>query len=135
MQKKFPITSSLWLSLIHIFLTKHIGELDAKIKEKQSEIDHVLSSKKEKILAAVAKLKKFSKNFDIRRLAAVTGADKKNFYIICFWMTARDAKKFKAEIESDPNVICLDVYKRQGVDEIEIKSEYCRQPSIILYKS
>ena len=88
-------------------LTKHIGELDAKIKEKQSEIDHVLSSKKEKILAAVAKLKKFSKNFDIRRLAAVTGADKKNFYIICFWMTARDAKKFKAEIESDPNVICL----------------------------
>ena len=88
-------------------LTKHIGELDAKIKEKQSEIDHVLSSKKEKILAAVAKLKQFSKNFDIRRLAAVTGADKKNFYIICFWMTARDAKKFKAEIESDPNVICL----------------------------
>lgn len=88
-------------------MTKHIGELDAKIKEKQSEIDHVLSSKKEKILVAVAKLKQFSKNFDIRRLAAVTGADKKNFYIICFWMTARDAKKFKAEIESDPNVICL----------------------------
>ena len=67
----------------------------------------MLSSKKDKILAAVAKLKQFSKNFDIRRLAAVTGADKKNFYIICFWMTARDAKKFKAEIESDPNVICL----------------------------
>ena len=88
-------------------LTKHIGELDANIKEKQSEIDHVLSSKKDKILAAVAKLKQLSKNFDIRRLAAVTGADKKNFYIICFWMTARDAKRFKAEIENDPNVICL----------------------------
>lgn len=109
-------------------LTKHIGELDAKIKEKQSEIDHVLSSKKEKILAAVAKLKKFSKNFDIRRLAAVTGADKKNFYIICFWMTARDAKKFKAEIESDPNVICLihdDNKNRVSQPPVKLRNQSC----------
>lgn len=43
--------------------------------------------KKEKIPVAVAKLKQFSKNFDIRRLAAVTGADKKTS-ILYAWMTA-----------------------------------------------
>lgn len=32
---------------------------------------------------------------------------RKTSILYASWMTARDAKKFKAEIESDPNVICL----------------------------
>lgn len=87
-------------------LAKYGAEMDEKIKEKQGEINQVLASKKDRILAAVSKLNKYSRNFDIRRLAACTG-NEKTYYIICFWMTARDAKKLQAELDQDEKVICI----------------------------
>lgn len=58
---------------------------------------------------AYVKLEEFSNNFEIRKLAACTKGTRQGivFYILCGWMTKRDAKQFTAEINQDPNVYCL----------------------------
>ncbi|HAU86714.1 MAG TPA: ATPase [Lachnospiraceae bacterium] len=55
------------------------------------------------------KLKEFSNNFEIRKLAACTKETNQGivFYILCGWMTKKDAKKFLKEIDADPNVYCI----------------------------
>lgn len=45
----------------------------------------------------------------MRKLAACTKAknDKQVFYILCGWMTERDAERFQKDIEDDVNLYCI----------------------------
>ena len=64
-------------------------------------------------------LSQFSRNFDIRKLAACTHGDNKRerqsadykpkepFYILCGWMTEKDAKAFQNDISGDARIFCL----------------------------
>ena len=63
-------------------------------------------------------LSQFSRNFDIRKLAACTHGDnsadasadykpKEPFYILCGWMTEKDAKAFQNDISGDARIFCL----------------------------
>ncbi|MGB8451105.1 MAG: V-type ATPase 116kDa subunit family protein [Anaerocolumna sp.] len=80
-----------------------------KIKEISSEEKKTLMEKSEDILLAHETLSTFSRNFDVRKLAACTkSSDSELFYfILCGWMTEGNTKAFLKEIEEDPNVYCL----------------------------
>ena len=47
-----------------------------------------------KIVSAKAALDACSSSFDIRKLAACTPGDTNTFYILCGWMTEKDALAF-----------------------------------------
>lgn len=83
--------------------------LDGKIQAVQQQIQEIdqkimaqVQSQKEELLAASQKLKRFSTNFDVRRLAACTSHENHTFYILCGWMSETDATAFRTELEKDP---------------------------------
>lgn len=111
-------------------LLEESGKLDEKIKERQEKIDTVISAKKDKLLCAVSRLRKYSKHFDIRRLAACT-TGQQTFYIICFWMAARDVKKLQAELENDEKVVCIvhdDNSKRVSAPPVKLRNPKLFKP-------
>lgn len=88
--------------------------LKEKIKLLQIEIEHIeediqatFEKVKDSYLSAHQKLIVYSNNFDIRKMAACTKQDINTFYIICGWMSQKDAKKFQNEISKDDNVFCI----------------------------
>jgi len=74
-------------------------EIKSKLKENSADLVHAHN-----ILQA------YNDNYDIRKLAACTKGTKQGlvFYILCGWMTSKDAKKFTKDIEQDPNVYCIE---------------------------
>ena len=60
-----------------------------------------------KIVSAKAALDACSSSFDIRKLAACTPGDTNTFYILCGWMTEKDALAFQKDIQNDEKIFCL----------------------------
>lgn len=93
--------------------TQNIQKLKQKLAEIEGTLDahkkrkaELLSSDRAALAAAVSKLRSYSKNFDVRRLAACTES-KKNYFILCGWMTKKDADEFAREIETDNTIHCI----------------------------
>ena len=62
-------------------------------------------------------LSALSTNFDVRKVAACVREHQETFYILCGWMTEKDALAFQKDIENDAKPVSythLDVYKRQS---------------------
>lgn len=87
-----------------------------KIEETRNELEalsektkQVLKDMKENVAVSYIKLKNYSDNFSIRKVAACTKEHGHGsvFFILCGWMTEKDAKKFLKEIEDDPKVFCM----------------------------
>ncbi|MCC8025040.1 MAG: ATPase [Clostridium sp.] len=88
--------------------------LDDRIQERQSQIDRIeqeirdaVESRKDELAAAWNRISAFSTNYDVRKLAALTKHDSHNFYILCGWMTEKDAGSFQKEIENDSDTFCI----------------------------
>ncbi len=81
-----------------------LHELDGiygQIKEK-------LASMSDEILISNETLKIYSRNHEVRKLAALTkGTEENQFFILCGWMTEENSKSFLNEIEDDSKVFCL----------------------------
>ena len=75
-----------------------------QIKDKMSDM---LMVKKDELLSALNRLETFSTNFNVRKLAACTKQNINTFYILCGWMTNRDAKAFQDEISDDEKTFCI----------------------------
>lgn len=90
-------------------LLKQIQELREESSNISNEIREMLNQLGGTLLLAYNTLMEISRNFDIRKLAACTKEKAKDnvFYILCGWMSTKDAKKFLKEIENDPNVYCF----------------------------
>lgn len=88
-------------------LDDRIAELQMQIDEVDKAIVEAISSRKEDFVAAYHAVQTFSTNFDVRKMAAVTKHDLHNFYIICGWMTQKDAAAFQKEIEHDSDTFCI----------------------------
>ena len=88
-------------------LDDRIGSLQKEIDEADRKIVEAMSSRKEEFAAACRRIRTFSTNFDVRKMAAVTKHDTHNFYILCGWMTEKDAEKFRKEIERDSDTFCI----------------------------
>lgn len=88
-------------------LKEQIAKISAAITDVDVKIAAAMDSRKAELAAAHDKLASFSTNFDVRKLAACTKQDVNTFYILCGWMTERDAKSFQKEIENDINTFCI----------------------------
>ena len=88
-------------------LDDRIGSLQKEIDEADRNIVEAMSSRKDEFAAALRRIRTFSTNFDVRKMAAVTKHDTHNFYILCGWMTENDAKRFQKEIECDSDTFCI----------------------------
>src|SRR5699024_9960857 len=74
---------------------------------RQDEIQKLLERDASKILSAQAALNALSTNFDVRKVAACVKEHQETFYILCGWMTEKDASAFMKDIEDDPNLFCV----------------------------
>ena len=94
------------------------SEAFAKLDARHREIHNALDANKEasrkflvdnsiRIVSAKAALDACSSSFDIRRLAACTPGDSNTFYILCGWMTEKDALAFQKDIQNDEKIFCL----------------------------
>lgn len=94
---------------IYQMLLSKQKELRMERKRVTDEIRLRLSDIAPELALAYEKLKEFSDNFEIRKLAACTKGTRQGvvFYILCGWMTKKDAKIFTKEVNEDPNVYCL----------------------------
>lgn len=91
----------------------------------QKRNDFLISHCRE-ILAAQAAIVRLSGNFDIRKLAACTKGKGENdvFYILCGWMTEKDAHSFQTDIKNDSKIFCI----IDGEDDEHIQPETHQQP-------
>jgi V/A-type H+-transporting ATPase subunit I len=94
------------------------AEAFEKLDTRHREIHKALNANKEasrkflqdnstKIVSAKAALDACSSSFDIRKLAACTPGDTNTFYILCGWMTEKDALAFQKDIQNDEKIFCL----------------------------
>lgn len=88
-------------------LSEGISELSAQISASQKELQDVLETNREKLLSARYKLDTLSTNFDVRKLAACTKDDQQVFYILCGWMTEKDAAAFQKDVANDDRLYCI----------------------------
>jgi len=70
----------------------------------QKKADFLLRNQKD-IVASRNAIAQLSGNFDVRRLAACTHGDKDVFYILCGWMTEKDAHSFQNDIKDDSHFL------------------------------
>lgn len=88
-------------------LEDKIAEVNASISQIDNQINSILSTRKDDLIVANQRLTTFSNNFDVRKLAACTKQDVNTFYILCGWMTEKDAKAFQQEISGDDKAYCV----------------------------
>lgn len=84
-------------------LEQEITQLKAELEETNRASAEILNNNRSSILAAYAKLYTYNTNFNVRKLAACTNHDVNTFYILCGWMTERNAVLFQKEIKEDDN--------------------------------
>ena len=88
-------------------LKEKIAKCDSDIETISSEIVSTLNNKKTEFLTANKRLKIFTDNFEIRRLAACTKESQKVFYILCGWMKEADALSLSKSMEDDDCAFCI----------------------------
>lgn len=86
-----------------------IAEIDAELSGIYNEIKTRLDSAASDLKQAHYTVDLLSRNFDVRKLAACTRnkGDRDVFYIICGWITEKDADALLAEAKKDELVYCV----------------------------
>ena len=84
-----------------------LADLEKEYDSRQEEIQKLLLKDASKILSAQAALNALSTNFDVRKVAACVKEHQETFYILCGWMTEKDASAFMKDIEDDANLFCV----------------------------
>ena len=87
-------------------LQNQIKDINKRIQAHTQKKQNLLLEHSHEIYSAYKKLESQIRNFDVRKLAACTNKHD-TFYILCGWMTAKDAKRFSKELEDDPHVYCI----------------------------
>ena len=115
-------------------LEEKIQSIKTEITSVDNKIIKTLEDRKDDFLLANQVLYKFNKVFDVRKYAAATRgnrADKKVFYIICGWLTEKDAAKLSKELENEPETFCLsekDLSKVLSTPPIKLKNNALFKP-------
>lgn len=88
-------------------LKNKIHQLKTDILKINNTIQSKLEASKADLLAAKMRLQKINDNFDIRKLAACTNKENREFYILCGWIPEKQIPTFLKEVQQDPNVFCV----------------------------
>ena len=105
-------------------LTKKRSDVAARLESANQKKADFLQQNKEDIAASRNAIAQLSGNFDVRRLAACTHGDKDVFYILCGWMTEKDAHSFQADIKDDSRIFCI----IDGEEDEHLKPGVHQQP-------
>ena len=82
-------------------LQEQLAEADAAVEKLNREIRAALEAKKEDLASACKKLERYTSNFDVRKLAACTSRRSHTFFILCGWMTEKEALSLQREMEPE----------------------------------
>lgn len=96
------------------------AKLTGEITGVTAELNAFMAHKAPCILGCEEILTKYSNNFDVRKMAACTRTETDPSYIICGWMSEKDAAACKEAIHDDP-----DIY---FIIEDELQEEMQKQP-------
>ena len=88
-------------------LDRRHREIHAGLNANKAAYQKFLEDNCSTIISAKAALEACSRSFDIRKLAACTHGDTNTFYILCGWMTEKDALAFQKDIQNDEKIFCL----------------------------
>ncbi len=90
-------------------MNEELSGLLEEIKEVYQKISTYINDHKVDLVSAYKCLERLSRNFDIRKMAALTEDknEKAVFYILCGWMTIKDTQNFLAEISDDEHVFVI----------------------------
>nr|WP_296011715.1 V-type ATPase 116kDa subunit family protein [uncultured Blautia sp.] len=85
----------------------HLENLNREYEKCQEKMQRLLEGDASLILSAQVVLNALSTNFDVRKVAACVKEHQETFYILCGWMTQKDAAAFTKEIENDTKLFCI----------------------------
>lgn len=89
-------------------LEDEIATYSNQMKDLEERIQKELEDSKEALLKAQSRVEELTMNFDIRKMAACTRKDDREFfYILCGWMPVLHAKSLEKDIENDSNVFFI----------------------------
>ena len=88
-------------------LEQQIEGMKKQIEALELKQKSCLERNRTAILAAEARLSRYAKNFDVRKMAACTRNKHSTFYILCGWMTKDQAEAFREEIKNDDDVFLI----------------------------
>ena len=88
-------------------LEQQIAGMKQQIADLDKKQDACLEENRTAILAADARLSRYAKNFDVRKMASCTRNKNSTFYILCGWMVKEQAEAFREEIKNDPDVFLI----------------------------
>ncbi len=90
-------------------MTKSLNSILSEIKDIYSKIEGYINEHSEDLIASYYTLEALSKNFDVRKMAALTEdkSEKAVFYILCGWMSIKDTQSFLAETSDDNKVFVI----------------------------
>ena len=87
--------------------TKH-REVHAQLEAAKEERSRFFNRNANDLVSAKNALEQYSSRFDVRKLAACTRSNTDDvFYILCGWMSEKDAASFQNDIKDDVGVFCL----------------------------
>lgn len=92
---------------IHRELRSNLETIDRHYESCQEEIRTLLRDDASAILSAKETLNTLSINFDVRKVAACVKEHQETFYILCGWMSEKDAAAFQKDIEDDAKLFCI----------------------------
>lgn len=96
-----------------------ISELENVLDGEKELLQQELDKNREQFKSAYASLKRCINNFDIRKYAACTKEDGLAYFILCGWMTAKDAELLSREIEeNEKDTICIVDGKNESTESI-----------------
>ena len=115
-------------------LKEKIEELKTSIHAIDEKIVKTLEDSHEDFLLANQVLFRFNKVFDVRKYAAATRDNRKGkkvFYIICGWLTQKDAERLAKELENEPDTFCIverDMSKISSTPPVKLKNNMFFKP-------
>lgn len=98
-------------------------EIKAALNRLEKERNDFLSEEGSAILCAREGLRRHSSHYNIKKLAACQKTISHTLFLLCGWMTEQDARRFKKEMEKEPDIYCL-------VDE-EFSGRNSKPPTVL----
>ena len=84
-------------------------QVSDQINNIRIQIKNQIESVKDNLLSAYDALVTFSKNFDVRKMAACTKKKEESdlYFILCGWLTESNSNKLMSDMEKESNVYCI----------------------------
>ncbi|MFT3983117.1 MAG: V-type ATPase 116kDa subunit family protein [Lachnospiraceae bacterium] len=96
-------------------LERQISILEKSIEKIKEEKKKYFEEYTPILLTVKEKLTRYSVNFNVRKMAACTDDEESTYFILCGWMSYKDAEAFKKEIANDKKITCYVEEEHQNI--------------------